>query len=96
MNEFQAWLTTFIDEKGFNLEDTYFEFGNEKAYNFMPLSVVVEFASQCPEAIQRTIKDAIVEIDFQNGNAFKYFEYLTKGIAQQITNEQVRRDEYRE
>ncbi len=62
----------------------------------MPLSVVVEFASQCPEAIQRTIKDAIVEIDFRNGNALKYFEHLAKGIAQQITNEQVRRDEYRE
>ncbi len=90
------WLTTFIDEKGFDLEDTYFEFENENGYNFMPLGVVVEFMSQCPEAIQRKIKDAIVEIDFYNGNALKYFEFLAKGIAQQVTNEQVRRDEYRE
>jgi len=81
MTTFKKWLETYIDESDMNT-DKVFEFTVDGTWNYMPVSVVLEFIKSVPQNQKDKIKDTMVKIDFHNGNMYHYLEYLAKGISQ--------------
>jgi hypothetical protein len=80
MTTFETWLDTFIDEKGFDLEEL-FEVDGAAGWNLIPLGVVVDAIKNAPDHEQRAIKTMLVKIDFYNGDAMDYFRHLAKALA---------------
>lgn len=77
---FNTWLTTFLDEKGTDLETT-FEVVGPSGPNWIPAQVVVEFIRIASPQEQRAIKQTLVQIDFRNGDVLHYFRYLANALA---------------
>ncbi|BBX87977.1 hypothetical protein [Mycolicibacterium aubagnense] len=81
MAGFTAWLDTFVDEKGLDLEHRFDVEGPEWGWNSIPLSVVIDTAKQTSSAEQEQIKSTLVAIDFKNGDVLHFFEHLAKALA---------------
>jgi len=79
-NFFNAWLDTFITEKGVDLEAT-FQFDNNNGFNIMPYGVVVEAIKSATRIERAQIKSTIVKIDFANGDVLHFFRFLGRGLA---------------
>jgi len=77
---YEEWLNTLIEEKGLNTE-SIFEVEGESGMNFIPLGVVVEHINIATQKEKRQIKDALVYIDFKNGNIMDFFKHLAQAIA---------------
>ncbi len=80
--KFENWLDVFMEEKEVNTERVFEFINSEGIWNYMPLSVVIEFIKQLPNNQKDQIKTQIMKIDFVNGNVYNFFEYLAKGINQ--------------
>lgn len=81
MAGFDSWIDTFVEEKGLNLEHRFEVEGPDWGWNSIPLSEVVAFTKHCGPENQSQIKSKLVEIDYGNGDAMHFFEYLAKGMA---------------
>lgn len=80
MKNFDRWLDTFIEEKGFDLE-TFFEVDTAEQWHLIPLGAVVEAIKTAPAHEQQAIKAMLVKIDFHNGDALHYFRHLAQALA---------------
>ena len=79
--KFAEWLDTFVDEKGFDLEQTYKVEGEDWGANYIPLGCVIEFIKTVDAKTQAQIKTNLVKIDFLNGDCHHFFTYMAKGMA---------------
>lgn len=78
---FAKWISTFLEEKGIDLEDTVTAEG-ASGTNWIPVGCLVDLMKQAPHHEQKAIKTMIVKIDFRNGNIMDYFAHLAKAVAQ--------------
>ncbi|ART70660.1 MULTISPECIES: hypothetical protein [Mycobacteriaceae] len=81
MAGFDAWIDTFVEEKGVDLEHRFDVDGPQWGWNSIPLSVVIDTAKNTSPAEQEQIKKQLVEIDFKNGDAMHFFEFLAQQLA---------------
>lgn len=81
MSGFNSWLDTFVEEKGLDVEHRFDVEGPEWGWNSIPLSVVIDTAKNTTPAEQAEIKKQLVAIDFKNGDAMHFFEFLAKQLA---------------
>lgn len=77
---FNNWLDTFISEKGIDLEET-FDVEGPSGTNVIPYGVIVEHMKKSNAAEQAKLKNAIVYIDFKNGDVRHFFRHLGQAIA---------------
>ena len=84
---FTEWLTTFIDEKGLNLEGT-FDIEVDGNLNIMPLGVIVEMCMQLGKDHQHKIKDTLVKLDFMNRCVLDYFKFLANGLVKGMSRKE--------
>ena len=80
MKNFNKWLDTFIEEKGYDLEQV-FEVNGPSGWNMIPLGCVVEAIKAANQTEQTIIKNTLVRLDFKNANCLGYFKHLTQAIA---------------
>ena len=80
MKNFNKWLDTFIEEKGYDLEQV-FEVNGQSGWNMIPLGCVVEAIKAANQTEQTIIKNMLVRLDFKNANCLDYFKHLTQAIA---------------
>ncbi|MCG5512808.1 hypothetical protein [Ectothiorhodospira shaposhnikovii] len=78
---FNAWLDTFLQEKGIDLEE-YITVLGHSGENHMPLLAVVNAIKKAPKHEQSAIKDTMVKLDFNNAPIKPYLAWLAKAIAQ--------------
>ena len=64
---FNKWLDTFIEEKGFDLE-YQFEIQTEKNLHLVDLGYVIETIKTFPVEMKQQVKNTIVRLDFANNN----------------------------
>lgn len=81
MKNFNKWLDTFIEEKGYDLEQV-FEVNGPSGWNMIPLGCVVEAIKATTVSEQMGIKKMLVNLDFKNANCLNYFKHLAQAIAQ--------------
>lgn len=74
---FGRWLTTFIEEKGLDL-DHEFTYTHRDMTHFITLGFLVEVMVIAPANEQKQIKDKIVYIDFKNGDVMHFFNFLAE------------------
>jgi hypothetical protein len=81
MGTFINWLETFLEEK--DAPYVSWELTDESGTTHMIDSdVVVEFVKyECSADVQDDIKNAIVKIDFMNGDINHYLRFLAQGIV---------------
>lgn len=80
---FKKWFTTFIEEKGFDLDDDVPNLKEDDFYGEvmgLTIEAVIEFCSQLPTSQQKSIKDTLVKIDFKNGNVMDFITHLANGM----------------
>lgn len=82
MANFDAWLDTFLAEKGVDLEDSFEIQGGEWGTNYFTYGVVVEAVKSASPFEQVQIKHKIVQIDFRNGDVKHYFRHLAQALVQ--------------
>lgn len=81
--KFNDWLDTFVYEKEldinhiFEIEKLDSIFG----VNFIELGAVLDQIKSSPEIVRAKIKKNLVAIDFMNGDALHFFEFLAKRMA---------------
>ena len=78
---FDAWIDTFLDEKGIDPQHLFTITGPTGTENIIPVGVVIEHAKIASPAEQAAIKNTLVRIDFHN-NVLHYLEFLATCIAQ--------------
>lgn len=61
--------------------DYVFEVEGESSLNFIPLAVVIEHIKLATGRERAQVKNALVKIDFANGDPMHFFGYLAKAIA---------------
>ena len=76
---FAAWLDTLIEEKG--IEGRFIEVEGDSGLNIIPMDFLIEAIKSAPKHEQAGIKNALVRIDFSNGDVMGYFNHLAKAIA---------------
>ena len=79
-NSFTEWLDTFLEEKGFDLEEE-FEVEGDSGTNHMSYAVIVEHMKIAPNHEQAGLKNMLVKIDFHNADVLHYFRHLSQAIA---------------
>ena len=77
---FDAWLDTLIDEKGFDAEEM-FEVDGPSGVNIMPYQAVFDSMKVTTPDEQAAIKNMIVYIDFKNGDILHYVRHLAQAIS---------------
>lgn len=78
--KFAAWLDTFLQEKGTDLEQVL-EVEGETGLNMIPVGIVVDAIKSAAEHEQVAIKNMLVKIDFVNGDHMDFIRHLAKAIA---------------
>lgn len=80
---FREWFDTFCEEKGIN--DVYKVWDLQSpngTWNHIDIEVVIEYVQNITDpAIQKTIKDNFVKIDFFNGDVYHFFKHMAQGIV---------------
>ena len=79
--KFDTWLDTFISEKGIDLDEVVEVTGPSGQINSIPLECVIEAIKGTKGKAQAVIKDALVKIDFTNGDIVGYLRHLAKALA---------------
>ena len=74
------WIDRFVSEKELDTEHV-FEVEGASGLNLVPLAVVIEHVKIATKQEQAQIKNALVKIDFVNGNVMHFFKHLAKAIA---------------
>ncbi len=77
---FKTWLTTFLDEKGIDLDEVI-EVEGPSGLNHIPTQCLVEMMFRAPKSEQDGIKTMLVKIDFVNAPVRPYLKHLAKAIA---------------
>ncbi len=78
--EFNEWLDTLVDEKGYDTE-TIIEVEGNSGKNFMPLQIVLDALKKTCQEEKNMIKSMLVKIDFSNGDCMGFFKHLAGAIA---------------
>ena len=78
--EFNRWLDTLVLEKELDT-DQVFEVEGESGANFILLGCVVDAIKNTSRFEQVRIKDALVWLDFHNGDVSDYFRHLSQALA---------------
>lgn len=78
---FNKWLDTFIDEKGIDLETILEVRGKSGNLNIIPLEVLIDNIKIASKNDQDAIKNALVKIDFLNGDVMDFFKWIAPAIA---------------
>ena len=78
---FDEWLDTFIKEKRIDLNAIVKVTGPSGQINSIPLESVIEAIKGTEGKAQAVIKDALVKIDFTNGDIVGYLRHLAKALA---------------
>lgn len=73
---FNNWITTFIEEKNIDLEETF-----EVQNNLFSYGVILEHMMITSKEEQAQIKNIMVQIDFRNGDVKHFMRYLGAGLA---------------
>ena len=76
---FEVWLRRFVEEK--EVTEVSIEVEGPSGTNLMTVAVVVDAILTAPKHEQAAIKNALVAIDFRNGNVVAYFSHLAQAIA---------------
>ena len=79
--KFDTWLDTFIAAKGIDLNEIVKVTGPSGEVNSIPLECVIEAIKGTTGKAQAVIKDALVKIDFTNGDIVGYLRHLAKALA---------------
>jgi len=74
------WIDRFVSEKELDT-DHIFEVEGASGPNLIPLAVVIEHVKIATKQERAQIKNALVKIDFINGDAMRFFNHLAKAIA---------------
>ena len=74
------WIDRFVQEKELDTEHV-FEVEGASGPNLISLAVVIEHIKIATGQEQSEIKNTLVRIDFANGDAMHFFEYLAQAIA---------------
>lgn len=80
MSSFVAWLDTFVEEKGIDL-DEHFDVEGPSGTNVFPMGVVIDTIKQTNADEQAAIKQQLVILDFQNRDVAAYFRHLAGALA---------------
>lgn len=72
----KKYLTTLIEEKGAELDDTI----KIDGHFGLTWSVLVDFIDNQPASQHADIKAMLVKIDFHNGDIFNFLTYLAKSM----------------
>ena len=80
MKAFNKWLDTFLNEKGFDLEEC-FEVEGPSGTNYMSYGVVIEHIKIASAREQHDIKDVLVRLDFFHKDVKGYLRHLSKAIV---------------
>lgn len=76
------WIDTFVDEKGYDLEELLEVEGPTGSLNIMPLGVVVDAIRSAPKVEQDAIRANIARLDFASPAAPKdYLKHLAGALA---------------
>lgn len=75
----KKYLTTLIEEKGKSLDDEI----QIEGHIGLTYEMLVDFIESMPEYHDR-IKRRIVQIDFNNGDVFRYLNYLAEGMVKSL------------
>lgn len=70
------YLTTLIEEKGRDMEDTI----NLDGHFGLTYQMLVDFIATMPRH-HKAIRDTLVKIDFANGDIFHFLNHLAKGMV---------------
>lgn len=84
--DFNKWLDTFVEEKGFDLDHEFeIEDPNPNSLygtHFFSLGYIIKAIKTAPAHERAAIKDMIVKIDFAAPNkVLGYFEHLAKALV---------------
>lgn len=72
---FGKWLTTFLEEKGIEL-DEYLDTYRGEMHRAMPVGFVTEHIKVATPREREAIKTMLVKIDFVNGDVRDYLAHL--------------------
>lgn len=78
--EFNKWLDTLVNEKGYDVE-TIIEVEGKGGLNIMSLEVVLNAIKNTCQEEKESIKNTLVIIDFTNRDCMHFFKYLAKALA---------------
>jgi len=78
-NAFTKWLDTFLEEKGTDL-DTFINITSENKITMVQYINIVEFMKNTDTRTQAIIKNALVQIDFNNSSVERYLKWLGEKI----------------
>jgi hypothetical protein len=76
------WLSTFLDEKGINLDETFELTSSAGFAHFMSYDVIYEAILLTSKDEQSKIKNMLVSIDFKNGDVKHYLRHLGQGLVE--------------
>lgn len=86
MNNYTQYLEALITEKGTSMEA---EITGLESENYGPVigltyQHLVDFIEKCPKDDQRKICNMCRNIDFKNGDVFKYLHFLAGGMVKAV------------
>ena len=77
---FNNWIDDFMAERGIDLDSTFW-FINKSGFNFMDYGAVVAAIKTTNVSERAHIKNAIIKIDFANGDVLHFLRFLARGLA---------------
>lgn len=78
----ETWIDTFVDEKGYDLHQTFVVVGPSGMRNIIRLGEVVEEIKNMEPAYQDSIKKVMIKLDFNDPEyPLKMFKVLAEALA---------------
>jgi hypothetical protein len=77
---FSNWIDTFLCEKGIG-SDTLLEVEGNSGLNVIPVGCLVDAMKAASSGEQRSLKAAIVRIDFVNADVLPFLRHIARAIA---------------
>lgn len=77
---FTAWLDTFVEEKGLDLEGSFELMDVNDTWHLLNYGVVIEFIKGLEDEIQVKVKNTLVQIDYKNGDITHFLRFMAEGM----------------
>jgi len=78
----QRYISTFFDEKGIDLEESFEITTQDGTWNLMSYGVIIKAILGTGEAERAAVANRIRRIDFQAGDVKHYLRHLAQGLAE--------------
>ena len=75
---FNEWLDIFLKEKGLSQANPILRVTANESYTLMNLNDLTEIIKDSMPDEQKTIKNMLVYIDFNNGDVVDYYKHLLR------------------